>query len=378
MQYRDGMNFTWVNGRKLGSVTQNGTTTTFNYDGEGNRIRKVSGNTTVEYIVIGGTICGEIRTENGTTTTLHYLFDENGARIGFVVNGTNTYYYRFNLQGDVTGIYDAAGNLVAEYAYDAWGKLIDSENTEIGNLNPIRYRGYYYDIETGLYYVSSRYYDPEIGRWINADGVIAAVDDSVQGYNQFAYCFNNPINMDDETGHWPKWIKRAAKAVVNTAKKVVNNVKKVVKGIADDFKNFDVNNQSEKTVLDSNYFSAYKGVPVVRTDGTRSGSFGVIFLTHETNNRDNAEGIVRHEYGHTKQLEELGPINYLITVGIPSALDLGDEWGGGIYEQKPWEVMADIYGETELLPHSQNDVNAAYKYQRISKQLGPFVLIFIE
>ena len=173
MQYRNGMTFTWSNGRKLASATQNGATTTFTYDGEGIRIRKVSGNTTVDYIVIGGTICGEIRTENGTTTKMHYLFDENGTRIGFVVDGEDSYYYRFNLQGDVTGIFNESGTLVAEYTYDAWGNLIDSDNTAIGLLNPIRYRGYYYDSETGLYYLQTRYYDPVTCRFINADGLLS-------------------------------------------------------------------------------------------------------------------------------------------------------------------------------------------------------------
>ena len=162
----------------------------------------------MEYIVIGGTIYGEIRTTNGTTISLHYLFDENGNRIGFVVNGNDTYYYRFNLQGDVTGIYDAAGNRVAEYAYDAWGKLIDSDNTEIGNLNPIRYRGYYYDIETGFYYLQTRYYDPETGRFINADGLLST-GQGILGYNMFAYCMNNPVNGIDPCGscfhHWKFW-----------------------------------------------------------------------------------------------------------------------------------------------------------------------------
>jgi len=95
--------------------------------------------------------------------------------------------------------------------------------------------------------------------------------------------------------------------------------------------------------------------------GKRSGSFGIIFLTYETNDRNDPEGIVRHEYGHTKQLKELGVINYLFTVAIPSAFDLGDKWGDGIYENKPWEVMADIYGGTELHSRTQNDINAAYK-----------------
>ena len=94
----------------------------------------------------------------------------------------------------------------------------DSDDDELAALNPIRYRGYYYDVETGLYYVSSRYYDPVTCRWINADGVIAGTSDSVQGYNQFAYCFNNPINMEDETGHWPKWMKEIGSRFVHTVK----------------------------------------------------------------------------------------------------------------------------------------------------------------
>ena len=79
--------------------------------------------------------------------------------------------------------------------------------------NPFRYRGYVYDGETGLYYVSSRYYDPEVGRWINADGELAGVGESVQGYNLFAYCFINPVNMDDQSGQWPKWLTGALNVV---------------------------------------------------------------------------------------------------------------------------------------------------------------------
>ena len=92
----------------------------------------------------------------------------------------------------------------------------------LGVHNPLRYRGYVYDAETGLYYLQSRYYNPYIGRFINADGVISGVGGDVLGYNQFAYCFNNPVNLFDIAGNWPKWLTvglgvvAAAVAVVAT------------------------------------------------------------------------------------------------------------------------------------------------------------------
>ena len=97
-------------------------------------------------------------------------------------------------------------------AYDAWGSYSvhgadgkkATDPTFIGHINPLRYRGYYYDTETGFYYVSSRYYDPEIGRWINADNAITGVGGDIRGYNLFAYCMNDPVNMSDHTGHWPQ------------------------------------------------------------------------------------------------------------------------------------------------------------------------------
>lgn len=116
-------------------------------------------------------------------------------------------FYLKNLQGDVVGITDAAGNIEARYIYDSWGKLIsitDSEGNDItgdsehiGCINPLRYRGYYYDSETGLYYLNARYYDPHTGRFINADSNLHG------GLNLFAYCINNPVNLNDYTGEDP-------------------------------------------------------------------------------------------------------------------------------------------------------------------------------
>ena len=98
----------------------------------------------------------------------------------------------------------------------------------IGQLNLLRYRGYYYDVETGFYYVSSRYYDPEVGRFLNADSEISGVGGDIRGYNLYAYCMNNPVNMSDPDGNWPKWVQKIGNTVKKTVSNVVNKVKSVV------------------------------------------------------------------------------------------------------------------------------------------------------
>lgn len=240
----------------------------------------------------------------------------------------------------------------------------------LGVDNPFRYRGYYYDAESGLYYLQTRYYDPATGRFINADGQISGVGGDIRGYNLFAYCFNNPINMIDPSGNWAQFIEPAAEWMNDNVFQPVINV---VSGIAEDIKNFDINNQSEEKTLESHYFSAYKGVPVVRIGGNRSGSFGMIFLTQETNSRSNPEDVLRHEYGHTKQLQLLDIMKYAIDIGIPSALDLGD----GDYYNKPWEITADIYGGVQSRYHTEEDIKAGFSYLGLSKRCGPFVWVSI-
>ncbi len=153
-----------------------------------------------------------------------YAHDATGKPVGFEyydnAAGTMTYcYYRHNLQGDITDLCDRRGNSLVHYTYDAWGKLISitgEKASTLGVINPLRYRGYYYDSETGLYYVSSRYYDPEVGRFINADDVdYLGADGSQLSYNLFAYCMNNPVNRFEIDGNWslPNWAKVAIGAV---------------------------------------------------------------------------------------------------------------------------------------------------------------------
>ena len=120
--------------------------------------------------------------------------------IGFSYNGEKYYYFR-NLQNDIVSIYDGNGNQVVSYTYDSWGKLLSIEGSAkdtIGVLNPFRYRGYYYDTESGFYYLNSRYYDPGVGRFLNAD---SGINNDILGANTFIYCGNNPIIRNDDTGN---------------------------------------------------------------------------------------------------------------------------------------------------------------------------------
>ena len=116
-------------------------------------------------------------------------------------------------------IVDASNNVVGSYTYDAWGKVLSVTGT-IAEINPIRYRGYYYDTETGLYYLNSRYYDPEIGRFVNADNQLATGD--MTGMNLFSYCGNNPVNRTDSSGEaWWHWAIGAAIVVACAAATVI-------------------------------------------------------------------------------------------------------------------------------------------------------------
>ena len=120
--------------------------------------------------------------------------------------GTASYLYRKNLFGDVTEIYNEAGTLVGKYSYTAFGVCtVELDTSGIATKNPIRYRSYYYDDETELYYLKSRYYDPEVGRFITIDDISYLDPESINGLNLYAYCGNNPVMFIDETGKAPKW-----------------------------------------------------------------------------------------------------------------------------------------------------------------------------
>lgn len=142
-------------------------------------------------------------------------------------NGT-TYYYAINGQGDVIGIFDVNGDCVVTYNWDnAWGYNPEPDGPmadTLGTLNPLRYRSYVYDEETGYYYLQSRYYDPEICRFINADNY-PATGQGLTGNNMFAYCGNNPVNREDDGGNfWNFVVGAAVGALIGAVTTVVDAV----------------------------------------------------------------------------------------------------------------------------------------------------------
>ena len=135
---------------------------------------------------------------------MDFLYDEKGTPFAFEYQG-KMYFYQTSLQGDIIGIVDSEGSQVVVYRYDAWGGLLVSSDVSrfgLAQINPLRYRGYYYDQETGLYYLQTRYYDPKVRRFLNADDASVLTKDPEQltEKNLYAYCDDNPVMYRDDAG----------------------------------------------------------------------------------------------------------------------------------------------------------------------------------
>jgi len=190
----------WINGRQLKSYNQN----QYQYNVNGIRTSKTVNNVETKYYIEGTKIIFEQKGNN----VIYYIRNSIEGLIGFYYNQEKYYYIKNNLE-DITGILDSNYNLVASYTYDSWGNIISirdsngldisTNETHIANINPYRYRSYYYDIETNLYYLNSRYYNPQWGRFLNADGIIGS-SSSILGNNLYNYCYNHPIGKKDLNG----------------------------------------------------------------------------------------------------------------------------------------------------------------------------------
>ena len=204
---------TWTGGRNLTTAAAGGNSLSFAYNANGLRTSKTVNGVNYQYYYAGGKL---MRMTWGSNT-IDFFYDTSGLPYAMKYNGA-VYYYVTNLQGDVMRIVNASGTVVASYDYDPYGKVISATGS-LAAVNPLRYRGYVYDTETGFYYLQSRYYDPEIGRWINADipETLTADFENFAQYNLFSYGFNNPVNMSDETGTWPSWAKKVVAAVAVVA-----------------------------------------------------------------------------------------------------------------------------------------------------------------
>ena len=192
--------YTWEHGRELASMSGGGTTWSFAYDADGMRASRSNGSRTYNYVYNGSSL-SQLTVDNHT---LRFTYDASGSPLSVTYDGTE-YYYVLNLQGDVAAILDGSGNTVVTYTYDAWGNILATTGSMSGTLgfyNPLRYRGYVYDTETGLYYLQSRYYNPGLGRFINADA-FTSTGQGLLGNNMFAYCLNNPVMLVDSLGSQP-------------------------------------------------------------------------------------------------------------------------------------------------------------------------------
>ena len=182
-------------------MEKDGTSISYTYNADGKRISKTVDGITYNYHYLGDQLVEMTWGDN----RMRFTYDAIGpATVEY--NGT-IYTYVKNAQGDVVSIVNYDGIEVMSYIYDAWGNQLStygSMEPTLGRKNPLRYRGYVYDTETGLYYLNSRYYNPTWGRFINADGFVST-GQGISGNNMFAYCGNNPVNRSDSNGmFWGK------------------------------------------------------------------------------------------------------------------------------------------------------------------------------
>ena len=141
--------------------------------------------------------------QQSSSWKLEFLYDEKDNLYGFIKNNNERYYYIRDALGNILGIINQNGQIVVQYSYTSYGVCSISGNTSLGNENPFRYKGYYYDVETSLYCITTRYYDPEIGRFISPDSVEYLNPQNINGLNLYCYCMNNPVMYLDGSGHFP-------------------------------------------------------------------------------------------------------------------------------------------------------------------------------
>ena len=261
------------------------------------------------------------------------MYDESGNLSGLRVGSSEYYYYR-NGQGDIIGIIDSTGSIAAKYSYDAWGNpvaITDGNGNDvsgnaghIANINPFRYRGYFYDIETGLYYLQSRYYDSQVGRFVNADGIIGAND-----YALFNYCGNNPIMLSDPSGMigWEGCMYMSNFNTISCAQSRKDNLEEPITHVSDD-------------VVD--FISSYEG--------------------YETSAKDDGYGNLTIGYGHVVQdNEHFGKISKEEALRLLKQ-DL-DIWAGRVYNYSYKQGV--VWDQHQIDALVSFAFNTGYNYEKL-------------
>ena len=228
----NGNTYTWQSGRELAKIVNGSNTYQYTYNDAGVRTSKTVNGTTTKFYLDGSDVIYEVTGND----VFYFQYDSDGGLIGFKYNGTQ-YYYIKNGTNDIIGILDSNLNQIVKYTYSSWGALISvtdnagntiTDTNNIGIKNPYRYREYRYENETGLYYLQSRFYDPNWGRFLSPDSILGANEDML-GYNLYAYVSNNPVNYSDEDGNGKIW---------NGVKSVSSWAWQGIKGaVKDDFSN---------------------------------------------------------------------------------------------------------------------------------------------
>jgi RHS repeat-associated protein len=348
---------------------------------------------TIKYELEGDKVIYET---NGTYGIL-YIYDFDGTLIGFNYDSNvtdavagNDYFYLRNQMGDITHIVNSSGTAIVKYSYDAYGNIVYQTPSEtIGNVNPYKYRGYRYDKLIGMYYLNSRYYNPQIGRFLNADGMLGAKGD-ILSTNMYAYCANNPVMYLDPSGEASIFALAILVILLFTpvggtlaqiATSAVSYVGMAVWALGDlafnggngawaDMNRIHWNplNSDESAVFASTSISFYQGEPVFMKDSGRSGSFYFISL-----NRYGTIDTLRHERGHGYQSMMMGIATFAITVGLPSWQQWGLCANPNTYYKAPWETMADILGGVQGRTHTQQEISRAWTYYEMSHLIIPSV-----
>lgn len=201
--------YNWSNGRELQSISNTNLNVSYKYDRNGIRTKKILNNEEISYCLENTSIV----IEKHKDYMLYFLRDDSNNLLGFTYKN-KSYYYKKNAFDDIIGIYDSNYKEVCTYNYDAYGNILSikdntgkdiTDTSNVAIINPFRYRSYYYDTETNLYYLNSRYYSPKMGRFINCDTIVSTTA-KMKDYNLYAYCSNNPVNQVDSNGKFGKLI----------------------------------------------------------------------------------------------------------------------------------------------------------------------------